>query len=115
METLARIRNEVLTRDNAWAAFTFVAVIAGAALSRKLLKSGWRKTTGTEPPLNPHWEETNWIRALTWGVLTGALGGNTRAVSHGCQLLPREVELSRKLHFPSAAVKTRAAATGDRA
>ncbi|MEO8438935.1 MAG: DUF4235 domain-containing protein [Spartobacteria bacterium] len=81
METLTRIRNEVLTQDNAWAAFTFVAVIAGASFGRNLLKSGWRTTTDSEPPLNPHSEDTNWSQALTWGVLTGALVGVIRALS----------------------------------
>lgn len=80
MDTLSRIREEIVTRENAWAAFTFVAVVAGAALSRNLFKSGWRKMTDSEPPLNPHSEETNWTEALTWGVLIGALVGVIRAL-----------------------------------
>ncbi|MEO5753198.1 MAG: DUF4235 domain-containing protein [Chthoniobacterales bacterium] len=73
VNTLSRLREEVVTRDNAWAAFTFVPVIAGTALSRNLFKSGWHKLTDREPPLDSHSDETNWTQALTWGVLTGAL------------------------------------------
>ncbi|MBA2434181.1 MAG: DUF4235 domain-containing protein [Verrucomicrobiota bacterium] len=54
---------------------------AAAALGRALLKSGWRATTGREPPRNPDADDATWIEALVWAVVTGALVGIARALS----------------------------------
>jgi hypothetical protein len=80
-QTLARFNEEVMTRENAWTAAGILTVIAGAAMGRTLLKSGWRAVTGNEPPQDPDADDTNWKQALTWGVLTGAIIGVVRALS----------------------------------
>lgn len=82
--TLNRLNEELLTTETAWAAAGFFAAVLGAAIGRKLLKEGWRKASGKEPPINPGLEETTWIDAIAWGVVSGALIGVVRAASrHG--------------------------------
>lgn len=83
-DTLAELQEEILSPDTAWAAAGFVAAVLGAAIGRKLLKGGWRQATGKEPPLNPGLQDTTWVAAIAWGVVSGALIGVVRAASrHG--------------------------------
>ncbi len=81
-QTLARFNEEVMTRDNAWTVVGILTVVVGATVGRTLLKSGWRAVTGNEPPKDPDADDTSWKQALTWGVLTGAIIGVVRALSH---------------------------------
>lgn len=81
METFDHLREEILTRENAWTVGSLLVVVLGAAAGRALLKGGWRATTGREPPLNPEDDEVNWRSALLWAVVTGALVGIARTVS----------------------------------
>lgn len=79
--SIDRLREEVFTPEHAWTALAFVVAIAGAAVGRTALKSGWRATTGTEPPLSPSSKDATWVEALVWGVVTGAIIGIVRALS----------------------------------
>jgi len=79
--TLARFNEEVMTRENAWTAASILTVIAGAAMGRTLLKTGWRAVTGNEPPQDFDAEDTTWKQALIWAVVTGAIIGVVRALS----------------------------------
>ena len=82
--TLERLNEEFLTTETGWAVAGFFAAVLGAALGRKMLKEGWRKAAGEEPPLNPGLEDTSWMEAIAWGVVSGALIGVVRAASrHG--------------------------------
>ena len=73
--------NRLMTRENAWIAFGFLAAFAGDALSRALIKASWRATTGEEPPQSPGAEKTSLGHAIAWGITTGALVGLVRALS----------------------------------
>jgi len=79
--TVQRLKQEVLTEEHAWTALAFVLAVAGAALGRKLLKTGWRATYGTEPPISPSTKDATWTESLLWGVITGAIIGVMRAMS----------------------------------
>ncbi len=81
MKSINHLRAEIMTPENAWTVAGFLAVVLGAATGRALLKSGWRTATGSEPPLNPESDETDWRSALVWAVVTGALVGIVRTVS----------------------------------
>lgn len=80
-KSLNRLSDEVFTADNVWTAVGFLAVVVGAGVGRKLLKAGWRASTGKEPPLNPDAEDATWVQALVWGVVTGAIIGMVRAAT----------------------------------
>lgn len=80
-QKLDRLRDEIMTRENVWSLGGFLAVVLAAAIGRTLLKSGWRASTGTEPPQNPDSEEATWTQALGWAVVTGALVGVVRTLS----------------------------------
>jgi hypothetical protein len=79
--TLRRWDDQVFTPENVFTALALVAAIGAAAASRNLLKSGWRATTGTEPPISPESDDATWVQALTWGVITGAIIGIVRVLS----------------------------------
>ncbi len=78
---LDRISDAVFTADNVWTAVGFLAVVLGAGVARKVLQSGWRLSTGKEPPLNPAAEDATWVQSLAWGVVTGAIVGMVRAAT----------------------------------
>ncbi|MDQ6735504.1 MAG: DUF4235 domain-containing protein [Nitrospirota bacterium] len=80
-KSLERLSDKVFTADNAWTAVGFLAVVLGAGVGRQILKSGWRASTGKEPPLNPDAEDATWLQSLAWGVVTGAIIGMVRAAS----------------------------------
>lgn len=79
--TLDNIRDEFMTRENAWTLGSFFLVVAGAATGRALLKGGWRATAGGKPPVDPDATDTDWAEALAWAVVTGALVGVARALA----------------------------------
>ncbi len=78
---LNRISDAVFTADNVWTAIGFLAVVVGAGVGRKALKSGWLASTGNEPPLDADAEDATWVQALVWGVVTGAIIGMVRAAT----------------------------------
>jgi hypothetical protein len=88
--TLSRWHDKLLTPENVFTALAFVAAVGAAAASRNLLESGWRASTGTEPPISPDTDDATWIESLTWGVVTGALIGVIRVLSrHGASSFQR--------------------------
>ncbi len=80
-QTLDRLSDQLFTRESAWTAVGFLAAAAGAVVARKLIESGWRTTTGQEPPKDPASEEDTWVQTMTWAVATGALVGVVRVLS----------------------------------
>ncbi len=80
-QTLDRWNDDVFNRENAWTVFAFLAAVAGASLGRKLMRTGWQKSTGRSAPMNPDADDASWPEALSWGIATGALVGILRMFS----------------------------------
>ena len=55
-----------------WSAFSLVAALGAAALTRKALDSSWKVATGKKPPENPADPDIDLWEAATWAVVTGA-------------------------------------------
>jgi hypothetical protein len=55
-----------------WSAFSLVAALGAAALTRKALDSSWKVATGKKPPENPADPDIDLWEAVTWAVVTGA-------------------------------------------
>jgi hypothetical protein len=56
------------------------AVFAGIA-ARKLLVTGWEKTTGGNPPANPAAPGTQWREAVPFALASGAAMGLARMLA----------------------------------
>lgn len=56
------------------------AALAGIA-ARKLLTTGWQKTTGRNPPANPAAPGTEWREALPFALASGAVMGLARMLA----------------------------------
>jgi hypothetical protein len=56
------------------------AVVSGIA-AKKILNSGWKLATGSEPPSNPEHPDTSWPEAVSWAVVSGAVIGVVRMLA----------------------------------
>jgi hypothetical protein len=56
------------------------AVLSGIA-ARKILDTGWQAATGKAPPNNPEHPDTEWVEAIAWAAVSGALIGLARMVA----------------------------------
>jgi hypothetical protein len=56
------------------------AVLAGIA-ARKVMVTGWRASTGSNPPANPAAPGTRWREAIPYAVASGAVMGLARMVA----------------------------------
>ncbi len=81
-----------------WTAFSLVAGLGAAALTRKLLDRSWKAAAGKNPPENPADPDVSLGEAVMWASLTGADGrpGPDAGPAPGGELL-------RPLHRPPAA------------
>ncbi|RKS80490.1 uncharacterized protein DUF4235 [Motilibacter peucedani] len=52
--------------------------VGAAWAARKLVTTGWKLTTGNEPPANPEDPEVEWVEAVGWALLSGAVIGLAR-------------------------------------
>lgn len=64
-----------------WKMLGTLSAISAGVVARKLLVSGFTRTTGKHPPANPEAPDTDWREALTWAVLSGAAVGVARMVA----------------------------------
>ena len=64
-----------------WMLATSLSATAAAFLTRSVLKKGWTRVTGNEPPLNPASSETAWTEALIWTAAAGAVAGLSRVTA----------------------------------
>jgi NADPH:quinone reductase-like Zn-dependent oxidoreductase len=64
-----------------WKAVGSVSGIAAGAATRALLRAGWRKTRGGDPPTNPAAPATKWSEALVWAASSGVAMAVTRLVA----------------------------------
>jgi hypothetical protein len=67
--------------SRAWTAFSLVAGLGAAALTRKLLDRSWRVAAGKNPPDNPADPDVSIGEAVLWASLTGALVALARMVA----------------------------------
>jgi hypothetical protein len=61
-----------------WSVFSLVAVLAAAAVTKKVLNTSWTAATGKTPPANPADPDVDVREAVTWAVVSGALIGLAR-------------------------------------
>ena len=59
---------------------TVTGILSGMA-TRTLLKTGWKKVRGGDPPTNPAAPGTSWKEALTWAAASGVAMAVTRLVA----------------------------------
>lgn len=59
---------------------SLTGVAAGAA-TRSVLRAGWRRTRGGDPPTNPAAPGTGWSEALIWAASSGVAMAVTRMVA----------------------------------
>jgi Protein of unknown function (DUF4235) len=62
-----------MASDKVWTAFSLVAGLGAAALTRKLLDRTWRAAAGKNPPENPADPDVSFGEAVLWAGLTGAM------------------------------------------
>lgn len=58
-----------------WNVLSLVSKIGGRTVTNKVATTAWKKTTGTNPPLNPMSPTTSWGEATAWALVSGALSG----------------------------------------
>ncbi len=61
-----------------WSAFSLVAVIGAAAVTKKALNTSWKAATGKTPPANPADPDVDVVEAVAWAAISGALIGLAR-------------------------------------
>ncbi len=54
-----------------WSAFSLGSAIAAAAVTKKVLNTSWRATTGKNPPANPADPDVEIWEAVGWAALSG--------------------------------------------
>jgi hypothetical protein len=54
-----------------WSAFSLVSALAGAAVAKKALNTGWKAATGKKPPNNPADPDVQLWEAVTWAAASG--------------------------------------------
>jgi hypothetical protein len=59
---------------------TLAGVLSGMA-TRGVLRAGWRRVKGGDPPTNPAAPGTSWTEALTWAAASGVALAVTRLVA----------------------------------
>ena len=55
-----------------WTAFSLVAGLGAAAVTRKLLDHSWKVAAGKNPPENPADPDVGFGEAVLWASITGA-------------------------------------------
>ncbi len=66
------------TKNLDWTLFSSASVILASMLTRKLIRSGYKKLKGKEPPNDPSSGHVTWREAIIWGIASGALTGLAR-------------------------------------
>ena len=64
-----------------WKVLAALAAVAAAQAADKTLTVLWRGATGDKPPTVPEDPQTNWIEALSWAALSGAVMGVARMLA----------------------------------
>ena len=61
------------SESRVWSVFSLLAALAAAAVAKKALNTGWRATTGKNPPANPADPDVEMKEAVAWAVVSGTL------------------------------------------
>ena len=64
-----------------WSAFSLLAVLGAAAVTKKALNTSWKAATGKTPPANPADPDVGVREAVTWAAVSGALIGLARMLA----------------------------------
>lgn len=64
-----------------WKVVGALSGVAAGSATRALLRAGWRKTKGGDPPTNPAAPGTRWSEAVTWAAASGVAMAVTRLVA----------------------------------
>lgn len=64
-----------------WKVIGTGAAVMAATVARNVLEKGWRAAFGKNPPVNPESPDTEWMEALLWAVVSGALIGTARMLA----------------------------------
>lgn len=64
-----------------WKVLASLSTVAAGIAARKVLNTGFRKTTGNQPPANPEAPGTSWREAIGWAVASGAAMGLARMLA----------------------------------
>ena len=56
-----------------WSVFSLGSALAGAALAKKALNTGWRTATGKNPPANPADPDVAMAEAVAWAAASGTI------------------------------------------
>lgn len=64
-----------------WKAFGTLSGLVAGLVTRSLLRVGWRRLRGGEPPSNPAAPGTSWAEALAWAASSGVAIAVTRLVA----------------------------------
>ena len=72
-----------MASDNSrvWTAFSLVAGLGAAALTRKLLDRSWRAAAGKNPPENPADPDVDVWEAVLWATISGTIIGLARMLA----------------------------------
>lgn len=65
----------------AWKAVGSLSGVAAGWATRVLLRAGWRRTRGGDPPANPAAPGTGWAEAIIWAASSGVAIAVTRLVA----------------------------------
>jgi len=65
----------------AWKMLGTGATVGAGTLARRVATTGWKLTTGSEPPANPEDPDVSWKEALAWAVASGAAVGVARLLA----------------------------------
>jgi len=71
----------VASRSWTWKVIGGLSGAAAGMATRFLLKQGWRKAKGDDPPSNPAAPGTTWREALAWTAASGVAIAVTRMVA----------------------------------
>jgi len=64
-----------------WKLLGTLSGMAAGTATRSLLRAGWRKTRGGDPPTNPAAPGTAWSEAIAWAAASGVALAVTRLVA----------------------------------
>lgn len=71
-----------MKKDNlTWKVLALAAGAVSAAVTRRLLRGGWKVVKGGEPPSNPAARSTTWTQAITWAAASGVALSVSRLVA----------------------------------
>lgn len=61
-----------------WSLATTGAAIGGGIVAKKVAEGGWKFITGNDSPANPEDPDTDWIEAIAFALVSGAIVQLTR-------------------------------------